>query len=129
MRLLGRGFGRHRLQMRVAGVGAALHDGAVEQALGRRHRHDGRNLAAAARLAEDRDVAGVAAEFGDVVAHPGQRRNQIEHAGVRGFREFWQQLPEIQKAEQVQPVIDGDDHHVAATRQPCAVEHAARTRE
>ena len=37
-------------------------------------------LAAAAALAEDGDIGRVAAESGDVVAHPFQHQHQIEHA-------------------------------------------------
>ena len=43
---------------------AALHDGPAEQALGRRHRHEVEDRAAAGRLAEHGHVAGVAAELG-----------------------------------------------------------------
>ncbi len=125
---------RHRLQMRVAGVGAALDDRAMEQAFACRHRHHGRDLAAAAGLAEDRHVGRIAAEFGDVVAHPFERRDQIEHAGIGAVGELRQQLPEIEKAERVQPVVDRDQHHVAAAapaacrRTRCASRRARRSR-
>ena len=54
----------------------------------RRHRHQRGDLRAAAGLAEHHDVARVAAELGDVVAHPAQRQHQVEHAGVAGVREI-----------------------------------------
>src|SRR6185437_13563741 len=64
------GEGRAALAGGDADRRAALHDGAVKEALRRRHRQENADLTAAARLAEDRDVAGVAAEPRDVVADP-----------------------------------------------------------
>ena len=123
--VFGRRVGRHRLQMRVARVGAALDDRAMEQALAGRHRHHGRDLSAAAGLAEDRHVARVAAELADIVAHPFERRDEIEHAGVGSVRKLRQQLAEIKEAERIQPMVNRHHDHVAAPRQPRAVEHAA----
>src|SRR5690348_14148843 len=47
--------------------GAALHDGAVKEAMRRRHRHQGTDLTAPAGLAEDGDVTRIAAEGCDVL--------------------------------------------------------------
>src|SRR3546814_17690443 len=52
----------------------AHRDRLVEQALGGGHRHPGRDLRAAARLAEDGDLTGIAAAGRDVAldpSHPG----------------------------------------------------------
>ena len=66
--------------------GAALDHGAVEQAARRRHGQQDADLPAAARLAEDRHVAGIAAEPLDIVAHPFERGDEVEHAGIAGLR-------------------------------------------
>jgi hypothetical protein len=56
----------------------ATHGGdLVHQAAGRGHGHQGDDLAAAARLAERGDVTRIAAESGDVVAHPLQGHDQV----------------------------------------------------
>ena len=49
---------------------AAHGDEAVIKAGRTRHGHQGHQFAAAARLTKDGDLGGVAAEAGDVVAHP-----------------------------------------------------------
>src|SRR3546814_1396363 len=56
----------------------AHRDRLVEQALGGGHRHQGRDLRAAARLAEDGDITGIAAEGRDVALDPSQRGDQVE---------------------------------------------------
>ena len=60
----------------------ALNNGLVEQALSRRHGHQRADLRSAAGLAEEGDIAGIAAERLGVVAHPFQRRDEVEQAGV-----------------------------------------------
>jgi hypothetical protein len=66
----------------------AAHGGdLVHQALGDRHGHQRDHLAAAARLAERRDVAGIAAEGRDVVAHPLQGQDQIQVADIAAVGE------------------------------------------
>src|SRR3546814_12663704 len=56
----------------------AHRDRLVEQPPGRGHRHQRRDLGAAARLAEKGDIAGIAAEGRDVPPHPLEREDQIE---------------------------------------------------
>jgi hypothetical protein len=104
--------------------GRALHDGAVEEALRRRHRHQDGHLGAATRLAEDRHLACVTTEVADVVAHPLQRRHQVEHAGVASVGEARVgAFQRAQVAKEVEPVVDGDHHHVFLPRERTAVEH------
>jgi hypothetical protein len=84
----------------------------------------------ASRLAEHRDVGGIAAEGSDVIAHPGQGRDLVEQADVRVF------VAGIQEAVGANAVIDrhADDPiscesaAVVPGRCPGAVEleHAAR---
>ena len=73
--------GRALAGVRRGGRGA-LGDRPVEQAARSGYRHQRRHRDAARRLAEDRHVAGVAAERGDVVAHPLQRRDLVAEAEV-----------------------------------------------
>ena len=109
---------------------AALEDGAPEQSLGAGHGQQRGNAHRASRLAEHRDVAGIAAESSDVVAHPGQGGDLVKQADVRVF------VAGIQEAVGADPVIDrhADDPVSCETaavvpgRRPGAVEleHAAR---
>ena len=102
-------------------------DGAMKQAFGRRHAEQRADLAAAAGLAEDRDVRGIAAEIRRVIAHPFQSQDDIEHAGVAGLRELLAtEIGEVQIAEYVEAMVDGDDHDVVLKREIAAViEHVA----
>ena len=71
------------------GVRQRAHDdGAMEQPFRGREGGEHRSLSAAARLAEDRDVARIAAELGDVVAHPFERQHEIAQSEVRGLGEL-----------------------------------------
>ena len=54
----------------------------MEESRGRGHAHQSGNLGAAAGLAVDHYAVGIAAEVGDVVMDPAQRRDQIGHADV-----------------------------------------------
>jgi hypothetical protein len=66
-------------------VGAAgLEDRAVEEPVGAREAKEGGAAHGAGRLAEDRDLAGVAPEGLDLVAHPGERGHLVEETLVPG---------------------------------------------
>ena len=117
----GIGEPRRALALGEAHAGAALHDGLVEQALGARHGEEGADLSAAARLAEDRDVAGIAAEAGGMLAHPFERGDEIEQAGIARLGEALAVRRQVEMAEDVEPVIDRDDHDVVAPREVHAV--------
>ena len=62
--------------------GARLRDCTLEQPLGLGSAHQHADAHAAGRLAEDRDIVGVAAELADVIADPLQRRDLVAHAVV-----------------------------------------------
>src|SRR5262245_54857387 len=63
---------------------AALADDAVKQSLGQRGRHQQRAADRAGRLAEDRYIAGVAAEYRDIALNPLQRGDLIEQSIITG---------------------------------------------
>jgi hypothetical protein len=98
---------------------SALHDRLVKQAARRRHRHQDADFGAAAGLAEDRDVGGIAAEARDIVADPFESEDDIEHAGVARAGELFAaaEVVEMEKAEDVQAMIDGDNDNVAFARE------------
>src|SRR3546814_13921351 len=98
-----------------------LRDRLVEQALGGGHRHQGRDLRAAARLAEDGDITGIAAEGRDVALDPSQRGDQVElpHLATVGKARLTPR--EIEIAEREDAVVDGEQDAVAPRREPCAV--------
>jgi hypothetical protein len=94
---------------------AAFDDASIKEPLRRRHGEKRGHLLAAAGLPEDKDSARIAAEIGNVVAHPGQRSNDIEHAYVAGGLEQIAGVAEVRIAEPAEVVIDCDDHDIATT--------------
>ncbi len=62
-------------------------------------------------------VFGSPPNCGDVRAHPFQRLNDIQHAGIAGGREVLAELAQVRKPENVEAMIDGHDDHVAAARE------------
>ena len=79
----------------------------MEQPRRRRHAHERGHFGAAARLAVDHDLVGVAAEIGDVVADPAKRRDQVGHSDVyRIGISRPADLGQIEESEDVEPVID-----------------------
>ena len=101
----------------------------MEQSPGSGHRHQRGDLPSAARLPEDRDELRIAAEAADVVAHPLQRRDDVEHAdGAGGGKVGARGGAEVREAEHVQPVIDCDDDHVVSVRETGAVKNSLRAR-
>ncbi len=94
----------------------------MNQPFRRRHGGERGDLAAAARLAKDEHVVGVAAKVGDVVPDPLQAELQIEHAReAAGGVARAAQLGQVQIAEHIEAVIEAHHHHIAATRQILAV--------
>jgi hypothetical protein len=102
-------------------AGATLCDGLVEQALRRRHTHQRGHLGRTTRLAEDRDIAGIATERRGVVTHPAQRRHQVQHPGIAGVGEAGIAATDREVAEHVEAMIDRHHHDVAAAREMAAV--------
>ena len=102
--------------------GTAFDDGFAEQALGRRHGHQGSDLSAAARLAEDGDVGRIAAEGRDVVADPFECLDDIGHSDVAGCSVFITEVGEVEMAQDIEPVVEGhDDDIVAAGKGPAVI--------
>ena len=78
---------RRALAFGEANAGAALDDRLVEESFGPRHCQQRAHLSAAAGLTEDRDIARIAAKAPGVLAHPLERRDQIEKPGIARVRE------------------------------------------
>ena len=105
----------------------ALGDGAPEQALGPGHGQQRADAHRASRFAEDRDVGGVAAERGDVLADPRERRDLVLQAEVRVA------VGQVEEALGAHPVVDRDANDpvtgesAAVVRRPGPdLEHPAR---
>src|SRR5690606_8464343 len=78
-----------------------------------------RDLGATAGLAEREHPLRVAAERRDVVAHPREREHEVELAHVAGVREPGSaEALQVQVAERIQAMVDGDDDDVLRGRQP-----------
>ena len=92
----------------------------MEQTRRRRRGHQGRDFPAPARLAEDGDVARIAAELGGVVMHPAQRLDDVELADIAAVGEAGIEVGQVEVAEGVEPVVHRDHDHVAPVRQPVA---------
>ncbi len=76
------------------------------------------DFSAAAGLPEDGDVAGIAAEIRDVIAHPLERLDAIEHAHVARLRILRAaQIRQVQVAEYVEPVVHCHHYDVMLGRQ------------
>jgi hypothetical protein len=96
----------------------------VEQALCVRHAHQRAHLAAPAGLAEDRHVAGIAAEIRDVVSHPFECGDRVEHPNVAGMRVFLAaQFAQIQISEHVEAMIYCHHDDVVLSGKIAAVIH------
>ena len=79
---------------------AAHRDCAVEQAVSRRHAHQGRDLRPAAGLSEHHHPAGIAAEIGDVVADPLEREDEVELPRISAVGEASIEAGETEGREQ-----------------------------
>ena len=118
----GVGQARRALALGEAHAGAALDDRLVEQPLGARHPKQRADLSAAARLAEDGDIARIAAQAAGMLVHPLQRRHEIENARVsRRGEALVAGAREIEVAEDIEPVVDRDDDDIIAPREAAAV--------
>ena len=100
---------------------AAFDDGSMEKPFRRRHGEKRGDFLTAAGFSEDEDSAGIAAEIGNVVAHPGERGDDIEHADVAGGFKRIAGVAEVGIAEQAEAVIDCDDHDISTTGEIRAV--------
>src|SRR5829696_8469134 len=78
---------------------AALGDGPVEQPGRLGDAEQRADTHGARRLAEDRDIAGVAAEAGDVVAHPPQGGDLVADAVGAGAGEGRVDMAEVEEPE------------------------------
>ena len=82
------------------------------------------NRHATGRFAGHRDLAGIAAEVGDVVAHPAQRRLLVGQPVIAHLARRTQ-CRMRQEAERAETVVERDDDDVAPTGQPARVIHVA----
>ena len=100
----------------------AAHDDAfVEEAVRLGDLHQVEHLGPAAGLAEDGHVVRVAAEARDVLVDPLQSGHQICVARVGGVLVLLPVGGQVQVAQDVQPVVQGDHHHVAELGEGVAV--------
>ena len=58
----------------------------------------------------------VSAEAGDIVTHPFERHNKVEHARVSGVGVFLTELAEIEISEDVQTMIHADEDNIVFPR-------------
>ncbi len=93
----------------------------MEESFGARHGEQRIHFSAAAALAEDGDVAGVAAEAADVFLHPFERENNVEHADVAGVGVFFAVLRKIEMTDGAEPMIERDEDDIAGAREAFAV--------
>jgi hypothetical protein len=87
LRQIGPGAARGVERARSGDLLAAHRPAAMEQACRGGCAHQCRDLGAAARLAEHRHSRRIAAERGNVVAHPFEREDQVELAGIAAVGE------------------------------------------
>ena len=99
---------------------AALHHGTTEEPRGGGRPEQHGDAEGPCRLAEDRDVAGIATEDGDVVAHPGQRGQLVVDAPIADKAVRAGQVAVTEKTQCAEPVIDGHHHGVAVAHEVAA---------
>src|SRR6202041_3095966 len=63
---------------------AAFDHGSIEKSFGRGHGEKRGDFLATAGFSENENSTGIAAEIGNVVAHPNERGDNIEHADIAG---------------------------------------------
>ena len=107
---------------------AAHRERAAEQSLRRRHAEQARDLAATTRLTEDRHVRRIAAEARDVVAHPLERGDDVEHADVAGIGELLVEVRHVEEPEHAEPMVHAHHHDVVVARQVGEVVERPRRR-
>jgi hypothetical protein len=73
-------------------------------------------------LPEDRHALRIPAKGSDIVPHPFEGGDEVEHPDIGGTRVAFAMGRQVEEAEQVQPVVERDDHNVAATGKIAAVE-------
>ena len=122
----------HAHRASPADQGAAHAHGPIEQALGQRAGFQGKDRHRPRRLPDDGNVVRIAAEPGDVVANPLQRRDLVEQAIVAGRPGFGfrRKLRMGEKSQRPEPVIEIDDDDVVLRQVLAAVKrHAGRAHE
>ena len=101
----------------------------MEQTTSARCGHQVEHCLTASRLAEDGDVVGIAAEHGNVVAHPLERCNLVEEAVVarhaigRLCCQFWMG----EETEHAEPVVDRDEHRAALSKNVAVIKRLRAT--
>ena len=102
--------------------GAALDDGLVKETLGAGQRHQHAHFGAPARLAEDGDVAGIAAEGRDIVPHPFEGGHDIHRAsGASAFEIVARDVFKMEIAQRTQAMIERDHHDIVGAAEVGAV--------
>ena len=79
-------------------------------------------------MAEDGNLAGVAAEVGDVLLDPGKRGDDVLQAEVAGLGESAAVLRERERTQCAEPVVDRHAHHAARRRETSSVRGGLRVR-
>ena len=110
-------------------MSAAFVDDALEQPGRRRRDQIGHDGGGAARLAEDRHIAGVTAEFGDIGLHPFQRELQVHQPIIAEIMALAVERRMGEKAQRADAEINRDHDRVALARQLAAVIVVALARD
>ena len=91
---------------------AAHRGGRMEQSVGFGHGHQRCDFRPTTRLSEDHYAPGIAAERGNVIAHPFERADKIELPRIAAVPEALAQRLQPAVAEQVEPMIDRHHHRI-----------------
>ena len=111
-------FPRIRAQKRPA-----LDRRAVVEPLPAGHRQKRAGLQSTAGLAKNHHIPGIASKPGDVLMHPVQTRNQVQHTDQPGCRVLLAAyIREVAKTEDVNAMVDGHHHHVAPARERLSID-------
>jgi hypothetical protein len=95
---------------------STLHDGFLKEATRSRHRQHQPDAEGPRRPSKHGHVSRVTAERGNLLFDPGECRQLVEQPFVPCRREgLAADLDAAQVAEEPEAIVDGDDHHIAAS--------------
>src|SRR5438309_10626145 len=93
----------------------------MEQTTGRRHRQQGINLPAAARLSEQHHVPRITAELSNIVADPLEREDKVAYTQIACIGKAATKLLQVQEPESAETMIHGNHDHVSQPRKVLSV--------
>ena len=84
----------------------------MEFSFGRRSGKESGYLSSASGLTEYRDISCVTAKAADIGLDPIKGGDNIQQTGIAGICVFFAICRQVQKTQDIQPVVKGNDDHI-----------------